>query len=98
MLNILHFPCSLSFSFKALISCFYRTLIENIHMHIQVFVVYQLILGEFVLIIFTSVIMPHLGYHLSSYFYYIILNTSVHGISHARIPEWVAIFFSRGSS
>ena len=25
-------------------------------------------------------------------------GSSVHGISQARIPEWVAIFFSRGSS
>lgn len=58
MLNILHFPCSLSFSFKALMSCFYMTPREKIYMYIQGFVVYQLILGEFVLIIFTSVIMP----------------------------------------
>ena len=43
MLNILHFPCSLSFSFKALISCFYMTLIEKIYMYIQSFVIYQLI-------------------------------------------------------
>ena len=29
---------------------------------------------------------------------YSLPNSSVHGIFQARIPEWVAVFFSRGSS